>query len=213
MAYEAASISATPLPDLPCADVGVHLAPRLALAADLARHGSVDGGWWPRSRDAARELVELVTILAGRLGRVVRLTVDASDWDDIPRRSITVGGHVVRIGAFPTLNHMIIVTKGRGEQFLLLVVPPEAEPASAESALERAAAGAGSAAPRQILADSDMVVRNPRALRLVPAGQGVMGSVTVAQDDTWGEPAEISRWADDGGPPSQDGFRLRVVEA
>jgi hypothetical protein len=108
---------------------------------------------------------------------------------------------------------MIIVTRGRGDRFLLLVVPPEAEPASAESALERAAVGAGSAAPWQILADSDIAVRNPRALRLVPAGQGVMGPVTAAQDDTWGEPAEISRWADDGGPSSKDGFRLRVVEA
>src|SRR4051794_32177071 len=84
---------------------------RLSLDPALGRRGAVDGGWWPRSRNASMELPVLVSSLNAGVGAVTRLGVDARDWDDIPRR-ITVGGHVVRVGRFADVNHKIIVTLG-----------------------------------------------------------------------------------------------------
>jgi hypothetical protein len=131
----------------------IPLASRLSLDPAFKRLGAVDGGWWPRSRNANVELPDLVSLLNARVGAVVRLGVDARDWDDVPR-SITVGGHVVRMGRFADVNHEIIVTRGPQDHILLLVVPPQASTAAAKSALARTAAGKNSCRPEEILAAS-----------------------------------------------------------
>ncbi|HEU5155840.1 MAG TPA: DUF5994 family protein [Streptosporangiaceae bacterium] len=152
---------------------------RLRLAPGLNRRGALDGGWWPRSHDAATELAVLLDGLAAPLGEITRLTVDAKDWERIPRR-ITVGDRVVKVGWFPNLDHMIIVTR-RQDEFLLLVVPPTAAEDAAHRALDQAAAGTtGSDRPTTILAACDIDTTRPPAtsphwaegdrpaLRLVP---------------------------------------------
>jgi hypothetical protein len=131
----------------------IPLASRLSLDPALKRLGVVDGGWWPRSRNANAELPGLVSLLNARVGAVVRLGVDARDWDDIPRR-IRVGGHVVRIGRFANVNHKIIATRGPQDHILLLVVPPQASTAAAKAALAIAATGKNSGKPEEILAAS-----------------------------------------------------------
>jgi hypothetical protein len=138
----------------------------------------VDGGWWPRSRNANVELSDLVSALDSRVGTVVRLGVDARDWDDIPRR-ITVAGHVVRIGRFADVNHKIIVTRGPQDHVMLLVVPPLASTASAKSALAMAASGRRSGTPEEIFAAS-----------------GIENEATPRRDGR----GEIGRWLDDGAP-------------
>jgi Family of unknown function (DUF5994) len=57
------------------------------------------------------ELPLLVSSLNARVGVVLRLGVDARDWDDIPRR-FTLGGHVVRVGRFADVNHKIPASAG-----------------------------------------------------------------------------------------------------
>jgi uncharacterized protein DUF5994 len=131
----------------------VALASRLSLDPALRRRGTVDGAWWPSSRNASVELPVLVSSLNARVGAVLRLGVDARDWDDIPRR-LTVGGHVVRVGRFADVNHKIIVTPGSQEHILLLVVPPHASTAAAKSALAMAATGTNNGTPEEILAAS-----------------------------------------------------------
>src|SRR3954468_13448942 len=131
----------------------VPTASRFSLDPAFRRLGAVDGGWWPRSRDANVELPELVSALNARVGAVVRLGVDARDWDDIPGR-ITVDGHVVRIGRFADVNHKIIATRAPQDHILLLVVPPHASTAAAKAALARAASGRHSGRPEAILAAS-----------------------------------------------------------
>jgi hypothetical protein len=126
---------------------------RLSLDPTLKRQGAVDGGWWPRSRSANVELPDLVSSLNAQAGSVVRLGIDARDWDDIPRL-ITVGGHPVRIGRFANLNHKIIVTLSQRDHILLLVVPSDASTAAAKSALARAATGRNCGRPEEILAPS-----------------------------------------------------------
>ncbi|WP_269757159.1 DUF5994 family protein [Actinomadura violacea] len=124
---------------------------RLQLTLGDAGSGILDGGWWPRSRDAAAELAELAIALTDRLGMPTRLTIDFDDWDDVPLR-ITALGRVIRVGWLPHLDHMVAVTCGRDEPILLLVIPPETPRASAEEALAKAAAGTGDLLPEEILA-------------------------------------------------------------
>jgi Family of unknown function (DUF5994) len=124
---------------------------RLSLDPALRRRGILDGGWWPRSRNADVELALLVSSLNERVGAIVRLGIDARDWDDVPRR-LTVGGHVVRVGRFADVDHKIIVTRGPQDHILLLVIPPRTATASAKAALAMAAAGGDSGSPEEILA-------------------------------------------------------------
>ncbi|MFF4242721.1 DUF5994 family protein [Actinomadura geliboluensis] len=136
-------------------------APRLRLTPGGAGRGVMDGGWWPRSRDAAAELTALVTALAGRPGMTAsRLIIDVGDWDRVPLR-IAVLGREIGVGRLPRLDHMVAVACGRAEPLLLLVVPPETHPASAQAALARAAAGAGFALPEEILASCDISTARP----------------------------------------------------
>lgn len=126
---------------------------RLRLDPVLGRRGALDGGWWPRSYDATLELPVIVTAMADHDFQVSRLTVDSNDWTDIPRRGIEVGGRTVRIGRIPGLEHQIIVTIGRSDDLMILVVPPNTAPDAAERALDGAAAGLASKRPNDILAD------------------------------------------------------------
>ncbi|MFB4308160.1 DUF5994 family protein [Actinomadura sp. GTD37] len=134
---------------------------RLRLAPGGAGRGVMDGGWWPRSRDAAAELTDLVAALAERPGlTATRLIIDFDDWDQVPLR-IAVPGREIRVGWLPHLDHMVAVTCGRAEPLLLLVVPPATHPASAEAALAKAAAGVGAALPEEILASCDISTARP----------------------------------------------------
>ena len=67
-------------------------------------------------------------------GVVPRLAVDAGAWDEIPRR-IMVAGHVVCIGWYTDMNHVIVVTLSHHEHLQLLVVPPQAAEQAALDAL------------------------------------------------------------------------------
>lgn len=134
--------------------------PRLRLAPGDTGRGVMDGGWWPRSRDAATELTELIIALAEPPERATRVTVDFDDWDDVPLR-IAALGQLVRVGWLPHLDHMVAVTCGRAEPTLLLVVPPEATRSSAEAALAMAATEAGGVMPQEILASCDISTARP----------------------------------------------------
>lgn len=187
-------------------------ASRLSLDPALGRLGVLDGGWWPRSRNGSVELPNLVSSLNARVGVIVRLGVDARDWDEIPRR-LTVGGHVVRVGRFADVDHKIIATRGPQDHIMLLVIPPQTSTAAAESALAMAATGKNSGRPEEILAacgiDNEIDANTPQAsaddadrrlergLRSADAkGVHLMGIEDALRD----EPGDISRWLDDGTP-------------
>lgn len=108
---------------------------RLVLQQPGTGSSRLSGGWWPHSRDARAQLPDLVTGLNEHLGVVLRLAVDALAWDDIPHR-IAVAGHVVRVGWYTDMNHVIVVTLGQREHLQLLVVPPQAAEQAALAALE-----------------------------------------------------------------------------
>lgn len=174
---------------------------RLNLDMTLARRAILDGGWWPRSRNASVELPELISSLNKRVGAVLRLGVDARDWEEVPRR-ITVGGHSIRVGRFADVNHKIIVTRGPQDHILLLVVPPQASTASARSALAMAAAGTNTGTPEEILAASGIADQahtdSPQAPLDDQDRPRDRGSRSA--DAPKYEPRDIDRWLDDGAP-------------
>ncbi|MEU9023613.1 DUF5994 family protein [Actinomadura sp. NPDC048394] len=133
---------------------------RLRLVPGDTGRGIMDGGWWPRSRDAAAELTELVIALADRLGMATRLTIDFDDWQHVPLR-ITALGRAIRVGWLPHLDHMVAVACGRAEPILLLVIPSETSRPSAEEALAKATAPGGDVPPEEILASCDISTARP----------------------------------------------------
>lgn len=132
--------------------------PRVSFDPALIRHGAVDGGWWPRARNAHTELPGLITALDARPGvRVQRVAVHRDEWDEIPHQLTTDGGHFVRVDWFTTIpRHTVSVTVAGGQEpIALLVVPPSTPPGAAWAAMNTAATGPGTAQAAGILAAED----------------------------------------------------------
>lgn len=98
---------------------------RVSFDPALSRRGAVDGGWWPRSRNAHAELPGLIAALDARPGmRVQRLAVHRDEWDDIPHRLTADNGHFARVDWFTTIpRHRVSVTTAGKGLITLLVVP------------------------------------------------------------------------------------------
>jgi uncharacterized protein DUF5994 len=124
---------------------------RVSFDAALIRHGAVDGGWWPRSRNAHTELPGLIVALDARPGvRVQRLAVHRDEWDEIPHQLTADNGHFVRIDWFTTIRRSTVSVTAAGgrEPIALLVVPPDTPAETAWAAMNVAATNPGHPAGR-----------------------------------------------------------------
>jgi hypothetical protein len=128
-------------------DVRVRLR-REEAAADVA----FDGAWWPRSRDLAAELPELVAALATLGVRVERFTYPVDAWQPVDRK-VVVAGRTVRTGAFRSMDLQLVTLTADGDRRLdLLVVPPEADALTGVRALRMAGLRADTSSPQRVLA-------------------------------------------------------------
>ncbi|WP_236241870.1 DUF5994 family protein [Streptomyces sp. CC228A] len=125
----------------------------LRLETTEARDRILDGAWWPRSRDIARELPALVSALSAHLGPVTRVGLDAAAWDELPVR-LVIDDRVVHIESFPVGDDTVLITRGDRDHFSLLVVPPHAEPAAARAAIAQALRADNVTGAGQILIDT-----------------------------------------------------------
>jgi hypothetical protein len=85
---------------------------------------TLDGGWWPYSRDLTREMVELAQNFPRERGRIVRAACCSTDWDGAPQR-VTAGPDVIKLG--PSLGdepHEITLETAHHGTLTLLVIPP-----------------------------------------------------------------------------------------
>ncbi|GAA2314609.1 DUF5994 family protein [Nonomuraea roseoviolacea subsp. roseoviolacea] len=143
----------SPQPGAATADVPTaHPELRLRLNPALDRKGTVDGAWWPRTRDAAAELPALIAAVGERSGRnVLRVGVHRDAWDHIPHR-IPTPGRQVRVGWFRSADPSLVTLSLAGtEPVTLLVVPPGTAEETATAALTLAAAGTVGVSPGDIL--------------------------------------------------------------
>ncbi|BBJ42209.1 hypothetical protein SSPO_049270 [Streptomyces antimycoticus] len=125
----------------------------LRLVTTHTREGNLDGAWWPRSRDIGAELPALVTALTEYLGPVVRVGLDSDAWEELPTRLI-IDDRIVHIDSFPVGDDTILISRGDGDLFSLLVVPPHAPPDAARAAMARAVRADNLAPAEQILIDT-----------------------------------------------------------
>ncbi len=153
---------------------------RLQLSGSPGR-GTLDGGWWPRSRDLDVELADLVDRLPAVVGRVDRARYSPPDWDTHPH-SVRVARGRLKTGSFPSDDtHMMVLSMSTRTQLRLLVVPPD-QPRG-EQAMTIAA---------------DPSNRWPAAVILAPGtveGEGAVGA------DHWTDDGG-SWWRHEDGPPS-----------
>jgi len=127
-------------------------AARLSLDPAGAKRTGINGGWWPRGRDAGAELPGLVAELNRRAGRVSRVALQVGAFANIPHQ-LTVGGRKIHVAWFRYMNaHSVILTMASRDDLVLLVVPPGANPAAAAEALRLAASGWRTGPPEAILA-------------------------------------------------------------
>jgi Family of unknown function (DUF5994) len=131
---------------------------RLSLDPATARQAGIQGGWWPRSRDAAAELPGLIAELSMRAGRVSRVALQVDAFGNIPHK-LTVGGRKVSVGWFRYMNkHTVILTMADRDDLVLVVIPPRASPEAAAEALGLAASGRRVGPPEAILTAAGIAV-------------------------------------------------------
>ena len=87
-----------------------------------------DGAWFPRSRDLAAEMPELIAELERRDVRVERFTYSLETWQAVPRK-VVVSGRTVRTGGFRSMDPLVVCLTwaGGSRRADLLVVPPETD--------------------------------------------------------------------------------------
>jgi Family of unknown function (DUF5994) len=101
--------------------------------------GRMDGGWWPRSRELAHELGELVDHFPAHHGRVVRAHFSPPDWDTASRGIPTATGAITATSSAEDGTHLMLLTLADRRTLQLLVVPPAMSPEQGEEALLAAA--------------------------------------------------------------------------
>jgi hypothetical protein len=102
---------------------------RVSLRADAGSgENAFDGAWFPRSRDLAVEVPELVAALERRGLRIERFTYPLDPWLPAPRK-LVVDGRVVRTGGFRSMDPGVVCLTwaGGNRRADLLVVPPETD--------------------------------------------------------------------------------------
>lgn len=126
-----ASTEIPPLPE-PRGDLRLRM-------ADHPGKNSLDGGWWPYSRDLVLEMTDLARNFPVLHGRITRALYSRPDWDTAPHR-VDLGTSRLKLGSFPEDDtHVLVVQTANRERLTLLVVPPRFTQAQGEEALLAAA--------------------------------------------------------------------------
>jgi len=102
---------------------------RVSLRANAGDGSSpFDGAWFPRSRDLAAELPELIAELERRGVRVERFTYPLDAWSPVDRK-LVVQERIVRTGGFRSMDPGVVCLTwdGGNRRADLLVVPPETD--------------------------------------------------------------------------------------
>ena len=126
---------------------------RLALL-EVARDQptTLDGAWWPRSRELATELPSLVEEFARRGSRITHVVYHPGLWQVAPRKIRGAGG-LVRLGWFREVDeHLISLRTSDERRIELLAVPPEASESVAARAMALATQPGNRLSPTAVLA-------------------------------------------------------------
>jgi hypothetical protein len=127
---------------------------RVSLRADAGTGGSAfDGAWFPRGRDLAVELPELIAELDRRGVRIERFTYALGAWSPAPRKLVVLG-RTVRTGGFRSMDPGVVCLTwdGGSKRADLLVVPPETDVLTGARALRLCTRRGLPSSPQMVLA-------------------------------------------------------------
>jgi hypothetical protein len=127
---------------------------RVSLRAGAGDGNSAfDGAWFPRTRDLAVELPELIAELDRRGLRVERFTYALDAWAPAARK-LLVGDRIVRTGGFRSMDPGVVclIWGGGSMRADLLVVPPETDVLTGARALRLCTRRGLPRSPQMVLA-------------------------------------------------------------
>jgi uncharacterized protein DUF5994 len=112
---------------------------RLCLKSSGSPPALLDGAWWPRTGDLLRELPLLTEVLDPLWGHITRAAVNPMHWPAIPRK-VPVYGHVVKISRLVAARdvHEVVLLSEYAGRWVLLVIPPETDVATAQRLMSAA---------------------------------------------------------------------------
>ncbi len=114
---------------------------RLRLTSHRDATTTVDGAWWPYSRELVSELPELLVSLGDRLGPLVRVGYRRDDWTDTPPAAL-IGGRTVDLLGFDGAEAPSVILIGNdGHHVTLAAVAPEAGERDAREVLDAVPTG------------------------------------------------------------------------
>ena len=128
---------------------------RVSLRAGAGDGNSAfDGAWFPRTRDLATEVPELIAELDRRGVRAERFTYALGAWSSPVDRKIVVGGRIVRTGGFRSMDPGVVCLTWDGgtRRADLLVVPPETDVLTGARALRLCTRRGLPRSPQMVLA-------------------------------------------------------------
>ena len=133
---------------------------RLTLASRLGR--DIDGAWWPRTAQMARELPELLSVLGTRLGEIIDVGLNWSSSQGPPN---------IDAYGWEAKHQHVMTISGRNGRATLLIVQHGTSTALAVMVLRRAAGLAIQPIhlDTQACRTADSVVRAARTQRARPA--------------------------------------------
>jgi len=106
-------------------------APALRWEPTQFHHVTLDGHWWPESRNPGAELPDLVRAINQVHGPVVRLLLSASGWATRPHQ-IVVAGRTVSVGYFAERPPVLLTAICADGHTVALLVSPAGRPAAVE---------------------------------------------------------------------------------
>lgn len=114
---------------------------------------SLDGAWWPWSRDLTLEMRSLAAAFPSGLGRITQVGFSRPDWDGTPRQ-VDLGTRMLRMGSFPDDDtHVLMVETSDGRRLTLLVVPHTFTDDQGEEAMLAASTAGNSHSGSEVLAE------------------------------------------------------------
>lgn len=106
---------------------------------DQAGPHTLDGGWWPYSRDLILEMGDLGRNFPGEHGPIISAVYSRTDWDTAPRVA-AAGPRVIRMESSTSDDTRVVTLHTRaGGRLTLLVVPPSFTTGQGDEALLAAA--------------------------------------------------------------------------
>ncbi|MEY1673411.1 DUF5994 family protein [Gordonia sp. ABKF26] len=100
--------------------------------------GSVDGAWWPHTRDLAGETRAIARDVGEHLQRLERVGYALRDWDTSDTTRIAIDGQRISLEGFTVWTPATVRFTGASSTLTLAVIPPDTDPRTAREIMTRA---------------------------------------------------------------------------